>query len=458
MKWNGMGSLKKDWFYSVSLLLIVLMGSKSGRSECPSALTSAQGASIRISVKNKSSVAVYRKAIFVPLRHPWAQPMDPQSHPVLRDEQGSTIPCQLIEKDGAGTAQELFFLTDLSPRATKQFYLNWSRQETVLQPMVRIRFRKRTGKSAPLQVLKEDYFYPSMLLPLTGFQPYQTDGPTWENDKIGFRHYFDGRNAKDVFGKRVSSLSPDSVGISATGQVEDNYHVMKDWGRDILPVGSTKGLSVGLGGIGLWFEGCPHRIGVTGTDSVHTVASTHLKVQNNGPLFASFNLRYQDWTPAPGRTYTVFEAPSIWPGMFAYRNRVTGSGLTGKEEWLVGLPKVATEKNLTTMEKGDWVVLYTHDQQTYNREFVLGMAIVVPRKVYLGWGKAPESGSFAHSYFARLRAQKNQTIEYYAVAGWELSDPTFKSESGFVDYLNQFVSNLQSSVQVRVKKGQASNP
>jgi hypothetical protein len=458
MKWKSSGSSKKCRVYPVWLLLIFLLCSKPGFSGSRPDLTATQVGSIRISVKNKSSVHVYQKAIFVPMIHRLVQPMDHQVYLVLLDEQSRTIPCQLIRTDRVDSTQDLFFVTDLSPHATRYFYLSWSIHEPYIQPVVRIRFRKRTAIDAPLKELKEDHFYPSMLLPLTGFQPYQTDGPTWENDKIGFRHYFDGRNAKDVFGKRVSSLSPDSVGISATGQVEDNYHVLKDWGRDILPVGSKQGLSVGLGGVGLWFDSSLHRIGVTGADSVHTVASTRLKIQNNGPFYASFDLRYDDWTPAPGRTYTFFETPAIWPGMFAYRNQVSCIGLSGKEQLVVGLPKVATEKNLATFEVGDWVVLYTHDQQTYNREFMMGMAIVVPRKAYLGWGKAPESGSFAHSYFARLRVQNNHTLVYYAVAGWELSDPKFRNESGFVDYLNQFVSTLQTPMQVRIKKWHVSNP
>ena len=42
-------------------------------------------------------------------------------------------------------------------------------------------------------------------------------------------------------------MSPENVGINADGAVEDNYHVMADWGRDILAVGN----SVGLGGYAL---------------------------------------------------------------------------------------------------------------------------------------------------------------------------------------------------------------
>ena len=41
-----------------------------------------------------------------------------------------------------------------------------------------------------------------------GYQRYQTDGPSWENDKVGFRHYLDGRNSKDVFGKKTPPPSP----------------------------------------------------------------------------------------------------------------------------------------------------------------------------------------------------------------------------------------------------------
>jgi len=58
------------------------------------------------------------------------------------------------------------------------------------------------SSATPVSPTTAATFYPNMLPAKTGYEPCQTDGPTWKKDKVGFRHYFDGRNSKDLFGKR----------------------------------------------------------------------------------------------------------------------------------------------------------------------------------------------------------------------------------------------------------------
>ena len=77
--------------------------------------------------------------------------------------------------------------------------------------------------------------------------PYQMDGPVWENDKMGFRQYFDGRNCCDVFGKRISEMVLDTVGISPEGHPANTYQVVREWGCDILSAAN----SFGLGGLAM---------------------------------------------------------------------------------------------------------------------------------------------------------------------------------------------------------------
>jgi Domain of unknown function (DUF4861) len=79
------------------------------------------------------------------------------------------------------------------------------------------------------------------------------------------------------------------------------------------------------------------------------------------------------------------------------------------------------------------------------------MAIVVPAALYQSWAKAPDNGSFSNTYFAKLKAQNDTPITYYAVGCWELANPAFKTEDGFVNYLNSFVEQLNATVRVVVK-------
>ena len=61
---------------------------------------------------------------------------------------------------------------------------------------------------------------------------------------MGFRHYFDGRNCRDVFGKRIPDLVLDTVGIRPDGTPGDTYHVLRPWGRDIMSAANSFGASM----------------------------------------------------------------------------------------------------------------------------------------------------------------------------------------------------------------------
>ncbi len=405
---------------------------------------------IQLKVSNQSNLSIEQKEVFVTLSKVSMHPNKQFIYPIVKNQLNQMIDAQLIQSSSIKKEKQLFFQANLNAHETATYTLSWTNIKPTIVNKVNIRFRKRTSKNGELVKLNSDTFYPNMLLKLIGFQPYQTDGPTWENNKVGFRHYFDGRNAKDVFGKRIEAISPDSVGISSKGEVEDNYHVLKDWGRDILPVGTANGLSVGLGGIGLLQKNQLYRIGVTANDSVHTVEATKLKIINNGPLYASFSIQYQNWKPNATSTYQVQEEPTIWPDMYAYQNTVNVQSLQLTDTLVVGLPKAATNKPLQTFETENWVVLYTHDYQTYNKEYILGMAIIIPKTTYQGWGKSPDAGAFASSYFAKLKPVSAKPITYYSVACWELSDVRFKNEEFFVTYLKSFIDKITATVQVKI--------
>jgi len=58
-----------------------------------------------------------------------------------------------------------------------------------------------------VQSVTQTVLYADSLPYFIGYQKNQKDSPVWENDKKGFRLYFDGRNTKDIFGKRISDHS-----------------------------------------------------------------------------------------------------------------------------------------------------------------------------------------------------------------------------------------------------------
>ena len=375
--------------------------------------------------------------------------IEENKHPSIRDAAGNLVPAQLDDVDGDGNWDEIFLVTDFSARENKSLTLEWVDNPHEFTTRTSVRFGKRESSDEPVQPRTEDTLPADGLPRSVGYQPYQTDGPSWENDKVGFRHYFDGRNSKDVFGKKTAEMSPEEVGLDGSGAVEDNYHVMEDWGRDILAVGN----SVGLGGIALLINDQPARIGVTVDDAVNNVESSTFRILSEGPLRSIMTFEYNNWE-TNGRSYpSIKERVSIMPGMYAYKNEVRVQGLQGDEHLAIGLVNIHNDNPLKEItEFNDWVVLMTHDEQTYDKEWYLGMALILPKVDYMEWVEAPKSGVLSNTYLAKMRTANDSPISYYSVAAWELSDEKFRDAESFEQYVRDLVAHLEADVSIEINR------
>ncbi|MCH6198922.1 DUF4861 domain-containing protein [Aquiflexum sp. LQ15W] len=377
------------------------------------------------------------------------QGLDPELFPLLLSPNNDTIPVQVDDLDGDGSWDELFFVFDIKAMSKEVLELKWSKNKIFFDPKVAVRFGVRASEEDIVRKSKADIFYPNQLPGMTGYQPYQTDGPSWENDMVGFRHYLDGRNSKDVFGKKVRHLTPDNVGINDKGVTEDNYHVMEEWGRDILSVGN----SVGIGGFGLKVNDQLHRIGVTQQDTINNVEKTHFNIISDGPIRAITQYFYENWHPQLlERSYNVYEKNFIWPGDHYYKVRLSFPDLVGDEQLVIGLVNSRTEKQLNLREVGDFVVLFTHDLQTYEKEWYLGLGLILPKEDYEGFFLAPQTGSLSGTFLARMNIKPEKILDYYAVAAWELSDESFRDENHFENYMISLARMLTAKPIVSVSQ------
>ena len=171
-------------------------------------------------------------------------------------------------------------------------------------------------------------------------------------------------------------------------------------------------------------------------------------------MYGSFSIEYDEWKPVQDRHYHLKEELAIWSGTYAYENTVKFKDLTGDEQLLIGLPKVETERIPVQMKVNNWMVLYTYDMQTYNKEFKLGMALLVPWDLFDGWEKAPANGEVNSTYLVKLKVNNIYPVTYYAVAGWEMSDPVFKTEKGFSAYLRAMTATLDAKLNISIRKGE----
>ena len=399
-----------------------------------------------IIVTNNSDIDLTDKAISIE-RSQLPKITEGNVFPLIISSDGDTLPSQLDDLDGDEIWDELFFVVDISANKEVSFSLEWVNDPPKFPIRTSVRFGKRMAADIPVKPALNEVLTAKDLPWMLGFQKYQTDGPTWENDKVGFRHYLDGRNSKDVFGKKIPEISPEDVGIDENGATEDNYHVMEDWGRDILSVGN----SVGIGGFGLKAGDQLLRLGSIVGDTMSNVEKTSFRIVTEGPVRSALNYKYSNWRPE-NREYFVEENTFIWPGMYAYQNSIKFSGLQGDEELVVGLVNSNTEMPLSIYEGNDkYVVLYTHDKQTYEKEWWLGLAIIVPRDIYLGNMESPKTGRLSNTFLAKLKIENNKPLTYFALACWELSDKGFTDKEYFENYLKNLSSQLAAEVQVSIR-------
>ena len=402
---------------------------------------------ISFRVENKSDILLKEHPIRIP-----AADLDrtapEKQYPFLLTEDGDSLAIQLDDTDGDARGDEYFFLADLPAHTNQVYRLQWSADSMAFSYRTRVRHGVRLSMDDTVRRSDSGVFLPSQLPLVTGFQPFQTDGPSWENDKVGFRHYLDGRNSKDIFGKRVAAMSPQNVGINQDGVTEDNYAVMNDWGQDILAVGN----SLGAGGISLLLgKDSLFRMGSIEGDTLGPIDRTIFQIYEEGPIRSIIHFDYQNWKLPNGRHYDAQETVEIWPGMYGYKNTVSYSGLKGDEQLVIGLVNLKTEKKLKEIYANDqWVILSTHDKQTIEKEWYLGLALIVPRAVYKGFIEAPKTGRLSSSYLAKMAVEDNKPVSYYTMACWELQDPNFKREEYFDNYLQEFVEQLSADVEVTV--------
>ncbi|HMC00275.1 MAG TPA: DUF4861 domain-containing protein [Flavobacteriaceae bacterium] len=421
---------------SVLLLIIVLITAcKNGEKE----------AFTEIELTNNSNFELIDKPISI--NRSLIKKIDSVNTYPLIIYKADTIPSQLNDLDGDEKWDELFLVANFAANEQKKISLKWVKEKPSYIVRTSVRFGKRSSATSPVQPKTSEIMLANELPKSLGYQQYQTDGPSWENDKVGFRHYLDGRNSKDLFGKKISKMSPETVGIDSLGAVVDNYHVMEDWGRDILSVGN----SVGIGGYALATESDLMRLGVTVNDSINNIEKTTFKISNEGPVKSTLNYSYENWRPVDNRNYSVKEMTTIYPGIYGYKNTVSISNLQGDENLVIGLVNINNDNPLTVIDENEkYIVLYTHDKQTYDKEWWLGMALILPKNKYLGYTEAPKTGNLSNTFLAKLKVENDQPISYYAIATWEISDKKFISKDYFSNYLKKLTNQLSTKINIKI--------
>jgi hypothetical protein len=373
---------------------------------------------------------------------------DEVSVPLILDEYGEKVPSQLDDLDGDGQWDELAFVYTLKPNQKTDLKVIWTDKNNypVFKDRTSVRYGKMTtpGKIVPLT----SDVHGKYNLPRGDGYPYQMDGVAWENDKMGFRHYYDGRNSRDVFGKRVSDMVLDTVGIQANGHPGDTYHVLADWGRDIMSAAN----SFGLGALALWSQDSLIRSGVLQEDRTDIIDSTYYQLIVEGPVRSVFRMRFHGWE-VRDRKIDVTETTTIWAGKYGYENVIETSELPANSALVTGIVRNFNDKPLVEKKINDqYTLMMTHDKQTYNKVWYMGMALIVPQANVIETFDTPDTGEgIISTWCVKLKPDATGKIRFNAYAAWELQDPRFTQSDFFFDLIEQEGNRLVAPVKITVK-------
>lgn len=355
--------------------------------------------------------------------------------PMLTSENGEVIPSQVDDLDGDGQWDELFFLANLSANTSINLKIS------LVKPNELPTFTQRSN--VWLASPQEDGTYkevkavnrPNITRENHGQTKkyFQFEGPGWENDRVGFRNYFDERNGMDIFGKTTIEMVLQNVGI------DEDYHTLQDWGMDILKVGA----SLGAGSIALEIDGKLHRVAPGSEGSYELVA--------NGPLRSIFRFRFDNWT-INDNTYSVVHEITIYGGAWYYVSRVSVDGVEGDANLVTGITTIDLDDKQATFTDFDngVVALSTHGQQAIEGEY-LGMAVMLCKDSYIDFeyldGKAEDIN---HTFIVRIKqSEKPSTFRFYSA--WELSDRIFVEAESFQALLKHDAQKIGSPIRVEIK-------
>lgn len=364
--------------------------------------------------------------------------------PVLKLN-GQAVPSQADDMDKDGKWDELAFCVNF--KASETLKLEVENVSADQYPQFEKRTNVRLGILQPDHSYQEvdQYFAPSCA---DSFKIIaQGESVSWENDKMGFRNYFDCRNVKDLFGKLKPGLIIDKI---HTPEIPD-YHKLSDWGMDVLHCGS----STGSGGLALLENDSLYRLGSTDVYEYQKVVE--------GPVRSVFDLKYSGWHVAD-QNLSAVERISIYPGKYWFQSDVTVSGFSGEKQMVTGIVTSQLKNEPVDFEaNANYRSIATLDKQSLNND-ELGMAVLLKKdettKVArtsdinfyeLGYKTVDEkkfSIVISQMYYAAQKIAADVPARHYFFAVWGLENEKWKSMDNFKAYISSEAELLSNPIVV----------
>jgi hypothetical protein len=342
----------------------------------------------------------------------------------LEDILGNIIPYQLDDMNQDGTWDELFLMADVEHESRLKIMISWVDEPTQFRVRTNIHF---APVGDPGHEIESEPRLKSNTTEISAAK-YQYEGPGWENDRIGFRNYYDRRNGMDIFGKKVPEMVLDKVGADESV----SYHELQPWGMDILKVGN----SLGAGSIAMLCNDLLYRVGDSGEGGYRKITE--------GPLRSVIVLDYKGWG-CGGHPVDLEHMITIQAGKNWYKSTVTARGIQEGDKLVAGIVNMHSDTLFIRVDsRMTW--LATHDAQA-ELGMYLGMALIIPGKEFCGREEAPEEGEgIIQTYYATLNITDESPVDFYFYAAWEGQDKKFADKEYFFSQLESEAKKLEQPV------------
>lgn len=242
------------------------------------------------------------------------------------------------------------------------------------------------------------------------------EGPGWESNKVGYRLYFDWRNAIDIFGKKVDTMVLSKVGRDNY----DSYHEDSPWGMDILKAGS----SLGIGSYGRYD-------GVSSVAHFKDVKSRDVAVSNS-EKGSGVTLNYNGWT---ANEETIDLKTDLFIEPDSRITKVTLNPSKAVNGLCTGIVKFEDVELLQKdSDNGEWAYIATYGEQTLVPD-QLGMVIFYKKSDV---EKVTEAD---HDHIIVFKPTAN-AIAYHFAAAWEKEKEGISTKEEFLAYIDEALNQF----------------
>lgn len=261
------------------------------------------------------------------------------------------------------------------------------------------------------------------------------DDIAWENDRGAWRIYGEGlkktssamsSSGIDVWSKKTRALILEKW----YDKGHDSYHVDTGEGADFFDVGET----LGAGGTAVW-KG----------DTIYRADNFKAwKILSNGPLRATFELRYDPWNAA-GLSVSEVKRISVDAGQLMYREESTfkvENGSSTNIPYVIGLVKRPGLVGSTSrVNSWAWLSAWGPTAPKSGGHGEMGTAVILPRDRVADWKEV-----HGH-YLAVSSAMSGKPVVNYVGAAWTAAGD-ITSPQAWWRYLDVFAQRLAAPVVV----------